>query len=285
MFDPRGPSLGELARQALSSTRRGYDLLAPKFDWTPFRTPDWLLGAVAPHLGDAGSVRRAVDLCCGTGAALPLLQRVSREVVVGVDFSLGMLREAQEVVARSDAGPALHGSPRTGGIPLASLAGALPPARPLRAAPAPLLGERSRHSDVATKPRIVFIQQDVLALGLAERFDLATIFGALGHLRPAVQARFLDQVRSCLSPGGTLAFVTAALPPPWSPALWLAAGFDATMWLRNRLWRPPFYMYYLAWPLGRSLRLLREAGFTPEVRPLGTRRPLARLRLVLARRG
>ncbi|MGO9081297.1 MAG: hypothetical protein ACLQDY_20030, partial [Streptosporangiaceae bacterium] len=30
----------ELAMQALSSVEGGYDLLAPKFDHTPFRTPD-----------------------------------------------------------------------------------------------------------------------------------------------------------------------------------------------------------------------------------------------------
>lgn len=235
MFDAHGPTVAELARQALSSTRRGYDLLAPKFDSTPFRTPDWLLDAVAPHLGEPGSVGSSIDLCCGTGAALPLLLRVTRELVVGVDFSLGMLAEA-------------------------------------------------RVSTGSGAPRLVLVNQDVLALGFRERFDLATIFGALGHLRPAVQARFLAEALSCLVPGGTLAFVTAPLPPPWSPSLWLAAGFDASMWLRNRLWRPPFYMYYLAWPLGRALRLLREAGFTPEVRSLGARRPLSRLRLVLARR-
>ena len=232
MFHPRGPTFGELARQALASTRHGYDLLAPKFDWTPFRTPDWLLDAVAAHLGEPGSVRAAVDLCCGTGAALPLLQTVSRELVVGVDFSFGMLAEARR-----------------------------------------------------ERPRVVLVQQDVLQLGLSETFELATILGALGHLRPAVQARFLDQARSCLVPGGTLALVTAPIPPPWSAALWLAAGFDAAMWLRNRLWRPPFVMYYLAWPVSRTLRLLRERGFTPELRPLGFRGPRSRPRLVLARRG
>lgn len=256
MFHPRGPTFAELARQALASTRRGYDLLAPKFDWTPFRTPDWLLDAVAPHLGEPGSVRAAIDLCCGTGAALPLLQRVSRELVVGVDFSLGMLAKAR-TSPRSGAGVARSGDPWS-------------------AAPAPLLGNQQRVS---------LVQQDVLQLGLNEAFELATIFGALGHLRPAVQARFLDEARSCLVPGGTLAFVTAPTPPPWTAALWLAAGFDAAMWLRNRLRRPPFVMYYLAWPLSRSLRLLRERGFTPELRPLGFRGPRSRLRLVLARRG
>ena len=34
MFHPNGPSFFELVEQALSSTERGYDLLAPKFDYT-----------------------------------------------------------------------------------------------------------------------------------------------------------------------------------------------------------------------------------------------------------
>ena len=46
MFHPKGPSFFELVEQALSSTERGYDLLAPKFDYTPFRTPDEILEVV-----------------------------------------------------------------------------------------------------------------------------------------------------------------------------------------------------------------------------------------------
>jgi len=91
VFHPRGPSLVELAVQALSSTRRGYDLLAPRFDFTPFRTPPHLPEAVAPHLGE---VERALDLCCGTGAAIEVL-RPRCDEVVGVDFSEGMLAEAR----------------------------------------------------------------------------------------------------------------------------------------------------------------------------------------------
>ena len=41
MFHAKGPTFWELAVQALSSTEHGYDLLAPKFDYTPFRTPDF----------------------------------------------------------------------------------------------------------------------------------------------------------------------------------------------------------------------------------------------------
>ena len=68
MFHPQGPTFGELARQALSSTERGYDLLAPKFDYTPFRTPDSLLELVAPLIGNEKPIDSALDLCCGTGA-------------------------------------------------------------------------------------------------------------------------------------------------------------------------------------------------------------------------
>ncbi len=94
MFDPEGPTFLELAKQGLSSTERGYDLLAPKFDRTPFRTPDSLLEAAAPFIGPPGSLDEALDLCCGTGAAMAMLRPLCRRRVVGVDFSLGMLAEA-----------------------------------------------------------------------------------------------------------------------------------------------------------------------------------------------
>lgn len=103
MFGKNGPSLLELTHQALSSTRRGYDLLAPKFDATPFRTPDVIL---EPALQDLGRVDAALDLCCGTGAAVRVLQPFCRERLVGVDFSPGMLQQARERFA------AVPGEPR-----------------------------------------------------------------------------------------------------------------------------------------------------------------------------
>jgi ubiquinone/menaquinone biosynthesis C-methylase UbiE len=91
VFHPDGPSLYELAIQALSSTDRGYDLIAPKFDYTPFRTPDALLERA---LRELGPVDRAIDLCCGTGAGVRALRpHVAREIV-GIDRSAGMLEEA-----------------------------------------------------------------------------------------------------------------------------------------------------------------------------------------------
>src|SRR5690606_40060981 len=70
MFSPEGPRLPDLAVQALPSVEHGYDLLAPKFDHTPFRTPDPLLRATASALRRTGPYGRGLDLCCGTGAGV-----------------------------------------------------------------------------------------------------------------------------------------------------------------------------------------------------------------------
>ncbi|WP_369166796.1 class I SAM-dependent methyltransferase [Streptomyces sp. R28] len=91
MFSPEGPSVRELAVQALSSVERGYDLLAPKFDHTPFRTPDSVLAAVTSALARTGPYDDGLDLCCGTGAGVEVLAEVCRRSVTGVDFSAGML--------------------------------------------------------------------------------------------------------------------------------------------------------------------------------------------------
>lgn len=91
MFHPEGPTLRELAVQALSSTERGYDLLAPKFDFTPFRTPDVILEAVAAYLAAGAPYGAGLDLCCGTGAGMRMLRPLCRGPVVGLDVSHGML--------------------------------------------------------------------------------------------------------------------------------------------------------------------------------------------------
>ncbi|MFJ8822690.1 class I SAM-dependent methyltransferase [Streptomyces sp. NPDC102467] len=96
MFTPQGPTLRELAVQALSSVERGYDLLAPKFDHTPFRTPDLVLDPVARALRELGPYESGLDLCCGTGAGLGVLREVCAGRTVGVDFSAGMLEVARD---------------------------------------------------------------------------------------------------------------------------------------------------------------------------------------------
>ncbi|MFF9578620.1 class I SAM-dependent methyltransferase [Streptomyces rubiginosohelvolus] len=95
MFTEQGPTVRELAVQALSSIERGYDLLAPKFDHTPYRTPDRVLDAVTDEVRRLGPFDTGLDVCCGTGAGVGVLRRLCRERVVGVDFSAGMLAEAR----------------------------------------------------------------------------------------------------------------------------------------------------------------------------------------------
>ncbi|WP_306319716.1 MULTISPECIES: class I SAM-dependent methyltransferase [unclassified Streptomyces] len=96
MFTDQGPTLRELAVQAMSSVERGYDLLAPKFDRTPFRTPDVVLDAVGRGLAGLGPYDAGLDLCCGTGAGLRVLREAGAGRAVGVDFSGGMLEVARE---------------------------------------------------------------------------------------------------------------------------------------------------------------------------------------------
>jgi ubiquinone/menaquinone biosynthesis C-methylase UbiE len=94
VFSPQGPSLRELCVQALSSVERGYDLLAPKFDHTPFRTPQSILDATAPALSGPGPFSHGLDVCCGTGAGILVLRQLCRGRITGVDFSAGMLAQA-----------------------------------------------------------------------------------------------------------------------------------------------------------------------------------------------
>jgi ubiquinone/menaquinone biosynthesis C-methylase UbiE len=91
----RGPSLRELTVQALSSVEGGYDRLAPKFDRSPFRTPDKVLDATADALRPLGPFGQGLDLCCGTGAGMRVLRSLCQGPVVGTDFSAGMLAQAR----------------------------------------------------------------------------------------------------------------------------------------------------------------------------------------------
>jgi ubiquinone/menaquinone biosynthesis C-methylase UbiE len=218
MFHPRGPTLWELVAQGLSSTEHGYDLLAPKFDYTPFRTPETIITAALSCLGGAGALATALDMCCGTGAALWHLRPLCRERVVGIDFSQGMLDVAR------------------------------------------------RSTDRAPGDAVIeLVHGNVLYLPFRAAFDVAVCFGALGHILPQEQPRFVAQVARVLKPGGRFLFVTAPLPSRWSRQYWLARAFNAVLYLRNVLLSPPFTMYYLTFLLSDAVALLGRHGFSVHV--------------------
>ncbi|MGW4205616.1 class I SAM-dependent methyltransferase [Streptomyces sp. NPDC004726] len=106
MFTSTGPTFRELSEQALSSVEHGYDLLAPKFDQTPFRTPDRLLDPFVRAVRPLGPFRSGLDVCCGTGAGVGVLRRLCDERVTGVDFSAGMLAEARATAESPPGDPA-----------------------------------------------------------------------------------------------------------------------------------------------------------------------------------
>lgn len=108
MFHPLGPTLRELVDQALVGTEAGYDRLAPRFDYTPFRTPDPLVAGVVRVAAEGGPVGSAVDLCCGTGAGIEQIRPIVRDRLVGIDFSAGMLKEAEVAVRRSKGTAPVH---------------------------------------------------------------------------------------------------------------------------------------------------------------------------------
>lgn len=244
MFDAEGPTLLELTKQALSSTRDGYDLLAPKFDKTPFRTPDAIIEkslAVVP-----GPFGAALDLCCGTGAAMSILRPMTKERLVGLDFSPGMIEQAKRHLG---------------------LAGSF--------------GDRTAE---AAHPTIEFVEKDVFSMEFDQEFDVVTCFGAFGHILPEAEPRFVDLVRKALAPGGRFVFVTAEKPAFYDPKALVARGFNAVMRARNAFVSPPFIMYYLTFLLPDVERLLRWKGFELEIHKGVFDGPFERAVVVVARR-
>lgn len=94
---PRPPTFWELAVQATSSTRQGYQLLAPHFERTAYATPEpWIEACLrrADRLFPLPSETACGgDLACGTGRGLAALRRRCSQVE-GFDFSPRMLEQA-----------------------------------------------------------------------------------------------------------------------------------------------------------------------------------------------
>jgi SAM-dependent methyltransferase len=123
---------------------------------------------------------------------------------------------------------------------------------------------------------------NALDLPFRAAFDVAVCFGALGHILPQEQPRFVAQVARVLKPGGRFLFVTAPLPSRWSRRYWLARGFNAVLHLRNALLSPPFTMYYLTFLLSEAVALLGKHGFSVDVRHGMFPGHFRHLRLVIA---
>ncbi|MEU3600378.1 methyltransferase domain-containing protein [Streptomyces sp. NPDC006798] len=273
MFTSSGPTLRELAVQALSSVERGYDLLAPKFDATPFRTPDRLLDPFVTSVRPLGPFRTGLDVCTGTGAGVGALRRLCDTRVVGVDFSSGMLDRAR---ARYGSGTVPSGPARE------AAEARLPEDRAEGPEEEVAVGEPYR------SPAVDWVRADARALPFGPGFDLAVSFGAFGHFLPRERPALFAGVYRALRPGGLFAFPLPAPPPVGSAPYWTLLGFDTAMRVRNAVWRPPFVMYYRTFPLAPVREDLIRAGFEVGLRPMEElgRRPdgSPKCRLVLARR-
>ncbi len=167
--------------QALSSTEGGYDRLAPRFEATPFRTPDAILERA---LEDVRDVPAALDLCCGTGAALGVLAEKA-ERIVGLDSSAGMLAEARRrLPARAELlrGDALDPPPTlTGAFDVVTCFGAFGHVRP---ADEPRL-VAAIHRLLKPGGRFVFATTDP-ARGRPLGRALARAFNGVMHVRNAL---------------------------------------------------------------------------------------------------
>ena len=99
------PTYLELFRQAMQNVEGGYDLLAPKFDSTRYKTPEAILEPFFREVSEQiGSVKHGIDICCGTGAASIHLLKLCEEQITALDISQGMLDQCRHKVLRLEPG-------------------------------------------------------------------------------------------------------------------------------------------------------------------------------------
>ena len=98
----------ELVKALMLPCDKAYDLIAPKFNSTSFRTPDSILAGVAPHIGQAGTIGAAMDICCGTGAGIQMLLPLCTGRLVGIDISQGLLDIARTTISENPNGASLE---------------------------------------------------------------------------------------------------------------------------------------------------------------------------------
>jgi ubiquinone/menaquinone biosynthesis C-methylase UbiE len=106
-YHRKGPGFLELLKQVLSSTQQGYDMIAQKFDHTPFRTSSDILDVVSTEMDEMPNFDSALDVCCGTGAMTKVLLSNTLSRVVGLDISQGMMKVARKNLGEHTANPIL----------------------------------------------------------------------------------------------------------------------------------------------------------------------------------
>ena len=124
---------------------------------------------------------------------------------------------------------------------------------------------RRRLTDAPGDAELAFVRADARALPFEGAFDLATCFGALGHIPERDEPAFAASVARALAPGGRFVTVTSDPVSPLRPGWWVARGFNAAMRVRNAVWKPEFVMYYLTFLVPRATRVLEGAGLRVRV--------------------
>lgn len=200
----RGPTTFELFLQATSSTKQGYNLLAPRFDATPYATPSNFISRALrraqlrfPSNEDSTGLR-AADLACGTGRATQMLAS-SFARVDAYDFSVGMLDRARELT---------QAQPNTSG-----------------------------------RCDFIVADLANVSLPL-EAYQRVVTFGAWGHILPRWRQHLAFQIVDSLRSGGVFLTITADPSVVGTRRWLYSAVFDSAMHLRNLVLTEPFHMYY-----------------------------------------
>lgn len=239
-------SLLELARQGLSSLSDGYDLLAPNFDETPFRTPDSVVQAMGAYFRSSAPFVQVLDLGCGTGAMTEAVAPYVNGTICGIDQSPGMLGRYMEATQQLS-------------WPWVQFEYYLGDAKNYRS------------------PNRFDLVVSFGVLGHIMLCDHQLLFENLYHsLRPG--GRFVTAMANY----GLLERFKRR--PQWQTAavLTISRLFDGAMWLRNQLIWPPFPMYYRNLDLGPACERLARVGFMVEIQAGKFDFPFEQLQLVVA---
>lgn len=119
----------------------------------------------------------------------------------------------------------------------------------------------------AKSPSVELVHGSFLAAPIQEKFDLITIFGAIGHVRERDERNFLAEVKRLLKPGGRFVFETMSDAKVGKGEAIAEQVFTAVMGVRNLIPGPKFDMDYRRFHAESARRLLEQAGFEVKQHP------------------